>query len=115
MGHGRLSGTQANGEETKLSAPTVRRRRLGTKLRELREDLGLTLEDVAERSDGRVTVAKLSRLELAKSAAKPSDVEMLLKLYGATDDEMASGLLSMTREGAQRGWWHSYRGILTPT
>ncbi|MGW1770626.1 helix-turn-helix domain-containing protein [Streptomyces sp. NPDC002104] len=93
----------------------MRRRRLGTKLRELRDDLGLTMEDVAERSEGRMTVAKLSRLELAKSAAKPADVDMLLGLYGADDDEMASALVSMTREGAQRGWWHSYRGILTPT
>ncbi|MET9607085.1 helix-turn-helix transcriptional regulator [Streptomyces sp. NPDC006512] len=115
MGHGKLSAPQADREGARLSAPTVRRRRLGTKLRELRDDLGLTLEDVAELSKGKVTVAKLSRLELAKSAAKPADVEMLLGLYGAADDEMTSALVDLTREGAQRGWWHSYRGILTPT
>ena len=96
-----------------MSAPTVRRRRFGAKLRELRDDLGLTLEDVAEKSEGRITVAKLSRLELAKSAAKTADIDMLLGLYGAADDEMSAALLALTREGAQRGWWHSYRGVLS--
>lgn len=97
-----------------MSAPTVRRRRLGAKLRGLRDERGLTLEDVAEKSEGRMTVAKLSRLELAKSAAKATDVDMLLDLYGSVDDEMRAALLALTREGAQRGWWHSYRGVLSP-
>ncbi|MGO4417953.1 helix-turn-helix domain-containing protein, partial [Streptomyces sp. MCAF7] len=96
-----------------MSAPTVRRRRLGAKLRTLRVDLDLTLDDVAAKSDGRITVAKLSRLETARSAAKASDVEMLLDLYGA-EAELRSALLGLTREGARRGWWHSYRGVLSP-
>ena len=105
---GRDPGTEGN-----VSAPTVRRRRLGAKLRTLRVDLDLTLDDVAAKSDGRITVAKLSRLETARSAAKASDVEMLLDLYGA-EAELRSALLGLTREGARRGWWHSYRGVLSP-
>ncbi|MFF8095672.1 helix-turn-helix domain-containing protein [Streptomyces sp. NPDC016675] len=97
-----------------MSGPTVRRRRLGKKLRALRDAQHLTLEDVAEKSEGAFTVAKLSRLELAKSAAKPADVETLLSLYGADDDELRGALLSLAREGAQRGWWQSYRGVLSP-
>jgi transcriptional regulator with XRE-family HTH domain len=92
----------------------VRRRRLGKKLRALRDSQHLTLEDVAEKSDGGFTVAKLSRLELAKSAAKPDDVEALLDLYGVEDVELRGALLSLAREGAKRGWWHSYRGVLSP-
>lgn len=102
------------GGEAALSGPTVRRRRLGRKLRALREAQRLTLEDVAEKSDNTFTVAKLSRLELAKSAAKSADVVTLLDLYGVEDEELRGALLSLAREGARRGWWHSYRGVLSP-
>ncbi|MGA5354062.1 helix-turn-helix domain-containing protein [Streptomyces thermodiastaticus] len=95
-----------------LSA-TVRRRRLGRKLRSLRDAQRLTLEDVAAKA-GWLTTAKLSRLETARSAAKPADVEKLLDLYGVDDAELRGALLSLAREGAQRGWWHSYRGVLSP-
>ncbi|MBA0053018.1 transcriptional regulator [Streptomyces sp. AJS327] len=99
-----------------MSAPTVRRRRLGAKLRALRGDL--TLEEVAEKSSGDFTYSKLSRIETAKNAAKPDDVELLLKLYEElgrdVGDELRAALLMLTKEGSQRGWWHSYRGILTP-
>jgi transcriptional regulator with XRE-family HTH domain len=100
----------------RVSAPTVRRRRLGAKLRTLRG--ALTLEEVAEKSGGLLTVAKLSRLETAKSAAKTKDIDALLDLYvelgREVGDELRAALLTLTREGAQRGWWHSYRGVLTP-
>ncbi|MFI0736399.1 helix-turn-helix domain-containing protein [Streptomyces sp. NPDC021225] len=97
-----------------MSGPTVRRRRLGAKLRALRDALDLTLDDVAEKSAGRITVAKLSRLETAKSAAKAPDVEMLLDLYGGVEPELRAALLTLSREGGRRGWWHSYRGVLSP-
>ncbi|MFB6846193.1 helix-turn-helix transcriptional regulator [Streptomyces sp. NPDC056373] len=97
-----------------MSGPTVRRRRLGKKLRALRDTQGLTLEEVAAKSDGAFTVAKLSRLETARSAAKPTDVDTLLDLFSVDDAELRGALLSLAREGAQRGWWHSYRGVLSP-
>ncbi|MFI5993176.1 helix-turn-helix domain-containing protein [Streptomyces sp. NPDC051362] len=97
-----------------MSVPTVRRRRLGVKLRALRDGLGLTMEEVADKSHGEITTAKLSRLETARTAAKAPDVEMLLNLYGAEDAELRTALLALTREGARRGWWQSYRGVLSP-
>ncbi|MCX5161858.1 helix-turn-helix domain-containing protein [Streptomyces sp. NBC_00264] len=97
-----------------MSTPTVRRRRLGAKLRALRDAFGATLEEVAETSSGHFTVAKLSRLETARSAAKPADVELLLDLYGEKDTELRTALLALTREGGRRGWWQSYRGVLSP-
>lgn len=106
----------AEGEGSDVSAPTVRRRRLGAKLKALRGDL--TLEEVAERSNGTFVSSKLSRIETAKSPAKAKDIEALLALYvdlgRDVDDELRAALLTLTREGAQRGWWHSYRGVLTP-
>ncbi|MEO3841939.1 helix-turn-helix transcriptional regulator [Streptomyces sp. B22F1] len=97
-----------------MSAPTVRRRRLGAKLRALRDGRGLTLGEAAEQSGGRITVAKLSRLETARSAAKAVDVEALLDQYEVTDTELRAAVLALTREGARRGWWQSYRGVLSP-
>src|SRR5918996_1413071 len=68
---------QAIGPEgANVSAPTVRRRRLGAKLKALRGEL--TLEEVAEKSHGRFVSSKLSRIETAKSAAKEKDVDALL-------------------------------------
>jgi hypothetical protein len=105
---------QDNGAEGEMAKPTVRRRRLGGKLRALRDERDLTLEDVAAKSNGDLTLAKLSRLETARSAAKPADVERLLGLYGVTDGELRAALLALTRDGGRRGWWHSYSGVLSP-
>jgi hypothetical protein len=41
-------------------------------------------------------------------------VEALLGLYGVEGTELSAALLSLAREGARRGWWHSYRGVLSP-
>ncbi|MCX5377970.1 DUF5753 domain-containing protein [Streptomyces sp. NBC_00091] len=99
-----------------MSAPTVRRRRLGGRLRELRGSL--TLDDVAERSGGKFGTHKLSRLETAKVAAKQQDIDELLSLYAELgreiDDELRAALLALTKESVQRGWWHSYRGVISP-
>ncbi|MGE9692764.1 MULTISPECIES: DUF5753 domain-containing protein [unclassified Streptomyces] len=99
-----------------MGVPTVRRRRLGRKLRELRADA--TLEEIAEAAEGAFNVSKLSRLEGAKTAAKAADVERLLDLYGSlgrtVSPELRAALLDLTREGAKRGWWQSYRAVLSP-
>lgn len=99
-----------------MSAPTVRRRRLGAKLRALRGDL--TLDEVVSKADGAFVSSKLSRMETAKNAAKATDVNALLDLYVVlgreVSDELRAALVTLTKEGSQRGWWHSYRGVLTP-
>lgn len=99
-----------------MSVPTVRRRRLGEKLRELRGEL--TLEELAEKSGGRFVISKLSRMENAKSAIKAADIEALLDLHVTlgreVGDELRSALVKLTKQGDQRGWWHSYRGVLPP-
>ena len=93
--------------------PTVRRRRLGAKLRSLREEQGLTLDDVANRLPW-LTIAKLSRLEIAQSGAKPSDINALLDFYGVEEPELRDALLSLTRTRKQPGWVRSYRAVLSP-
>ncbi|MFI0941316.1 DUF5753 domain-containing protein [Streptomyces sp. NPDC021020] len=99
-----------------MSAPTVRRRRLGAKLRGLRGTR--TLDEVAASSGGRFVTSKLSRIETAKSAAKAKDIEDLLDIYAElgedVTDELRAALIALTGEGGQRGWWHSYRGVIAP-
>jgi len=97
-----------------VSAPTVRRRQLGRTLRALRESLGLKQEEMADRSGGALNGAKISRIETAKTAASARDVGLMLDVLGVTDDVLRSSLLKLTREGARRGWWQSYRSVLSP-
>jgi hypothetical protein len=115
-GAGQTVGQDNGREGLDVSAPTVRRRRLGAKLRAMRGEL--TLDEVAERSGGTFVSSKLSRMETAKNAAKAKDVDALLDLYvelgREVSDELRAALVTLTKEGAQRGWWHSYRGVLTP-
>ncbi|MFC0527998.1 helix-turn-helix domain-containing protein [Phytohabitans kaempferiae] len=88
-------------------SPMVRRRRLGTELRRLRESAGLTGDQVIARV-GWASASKLSRLENGRSRPDLSDVLDLLDLYevtGATREE----LIGITRDaGNTRGWLRSY-------
>lgn len=97
-----------------MSAPTVRRRQLGRTLRALRESLGLKQDEVAVRSGGKLNGAKISRIETAVTAATATDVALILDSCGVTDEDVRAGLLRLTREGARRGWWQSYRSVLSP-
>ncbi|MFE9460390.1 helix-turn-helix domain-containing protein [Streptomyces californicus] len=92
----------------------MRRRQLGRTLRAMRERLSLTQEEAAAQTQGRISSAKLSRIENAKNAAAAADVEALLDLYGVKDEDLRGDLIRLTREGAQRGWWQSYRSVLSP-
>ncbi|MFE0459254.1 helix-turn-helix domain-containing protein [Kitasatospora sp. NPDC058965] len=89
--------------------PTVRRRRLGAELRHLREQRGMTAEDVAERL--MVSQSKISRLENGRRSISPRDVRDLCDLYEVTDQRMRDSLMEMARESKQRGWWNEFSDI----
>lgn len=90
-----------------VPSPILRRRRLGTELRRLREAAGLTGDQVIERI-GWASASKLSRLENGRSRPDPDDVRDLLVLYGA-DDELHEELLGITQEaGDMRGWLRNF-------
>ncbi|WDZ85149.1 helix-turn-helix domain-containing protein [Micromonospora cathayae] len=94
-----------------VPSPILRRRRLGTELRSLREASGLTGEQVIERV-GWASASKLSRLENGRSRPDPQDVSDLLDLYGA-DDAIRAELTAITLEaGDMRAWLRSY-GAMT--
>ena len=93
-----------------VQSPTVRRRRLGQELRQLREGAHLTIEEVARRLE--VSPAKISRIETGRVSVRPRDVSDLLdqyEIYGMSRDD----LLTLTREARQQGWWHSYSDVMS--
>jgi transcriptional regulator with XRE-family HTH domain len=91
------------------SAPTVRLRRLGAQLREIRETAGMTQEQVAERTGK--DRSTLYRLENAQQRPLRSTVIQLLDLYGV-DEPRRGDLLTLLKESAQRGWLQKYRDEL---
>jgi transcriptional regulator with XRE-family HTH domain len=95
-----------------MSDPTVRRRRLGAELRRLREAAGLKLDDVTDRTG--LPAAKISRVETARIGVKPADLTSLLDLYRVDDMAKRDVLHGLSRDGARRGWWQTYRDAISP-
>ena len=86
-------------------SPTVRRRRLGMELRRLREQAGLTIEQVANALE--CSDSKISRIENGQVSAAPRDVRDMLILFGVGGGQQEE-LVQIAREARQKGWWSSY-------
>jgi len=89
-----------------VRSPTVRRRELGALLRALRNEKGLTVEQVAESL--LCSPSKVSRMETGHGAASRRDIRDLCELYGVTDQAERDHLTALAREGKQTGWWQSH-------
>jgi transcriptional regulator with XRE-family HTH domain len=90
--------------------PTVRRRRLGTELRNLRDKSGYKLEEVA--TELGVAPSTLSRIETGKAPTKSAYLNQMLEMYGVTDPGQRRVLVDMAREGHRKGWWAAYDDVL---
>ncbi|MEV4169781.1 helix-turn-helix transcriptional regulator [Nonomuraea sp. NPDC049709] len=93
-------------------SPTVLRILLGTQLRRLRTEQGISREDAGYSI--RASHAKISRLELGQVSFKQRDVADLLTLYGVTDPAEREPLLALAKEANAPGWWHKYGDLLPP-
>lgn len=91
-------------------SPAVRRRRLAAELRRLRQSSGMTVEAAGDLLGW--SKAKISRYELARSGLRPRDIERLLDIYHV-QGEYREQLLTLAREGTQRGWWEDYSDVLS--
>lgn len=89
-----------------VRSPTVRRRELGARLRALRAERGLTVEQVAERL--LCSSSKVSRMETGQRGATPRDIRDLCDLYGVTDADERERLMYLARQGKRPGWWQGY-------
>jgi transcriptional regulator with XRE-family HTH domain len=94
------------------AGPTVLRIMLGSQLRRLREQRGISREDAGYAI--RASESKISRLELGRVGFKERDVVDLLTLYGVEGGEERMALLGLARDANAPGWWHKYGDVLPP-
>lgn len=90
-----------------MPTPTWSQLVLGNELKQMRTDLGLTLDDaVSPMLD--FTANKLSRLERGQSSVRASDVVLLLDRYeiGGPERDWA---IETAKQCKQRGRWGGYR------
>jgi transcriptional regulator with XRE-family HTH domain len=92
-------------------SPTVRRRRLRYELRRLRDEHGLTIEQVQEASGGDIKAPSISRWENGERSVRPTDLRLLLDIY-QVHGERREALLTLSRQSKERGWWQSYASAI---
>lgn len=93
-----------------IKSPTVRHRRLGRELRQLREAAGLTAEAAATHLGW--SRPKVNRIENARITVSVPDVTAACDLYG-TDAATRAGLIQLCRDANHRGWWTAYSDVFT--
>jgi transcriptional regulator with XRE-family HTH domain len=89
--------------------PTVLRILLGSQLRKLRDQRGISAKDAARAI--RASESKISRIELGRNAIREIDVLDLLTLYGVDPAEREQ-MLALAEQSSRPGWWHQYSDIL---
>ncbi|WP_030770629.1 MULTISPECIES: helix-turn-helix domain-containing protein [unclassified Streptomyces] len=92
-----------------IGSPTVRRRRLGAELRQLRRAAGMTSQQVAGRL--LVSQSKISLLETGRRAINPRDVRDLCELYEVSDQSLVASMMRMAKQSRQQGWWVAYGDV----
>jgi transcriptional regulator with XRE-family HTH domain len=90
----------------------VQRLLVGSKLRRLRTDMGLTREEAAKAI--RASEWKIHRLENGQVGFKERDIVDLLDRYQVTDPDEVDEILALAREANTPGWWQHYGDVLPP-
>ena len=91
-------------------SPTLRRRRLATRLRQLREQAGLTVAAAADAVEW--TPSKVVWIEGNRGKRPhPNDVRLLCGAYSASP-EITESLVQLARDGRMKGWWDPYAHYL---
>jgi transcriptional regulator with XRE-family HTH domain len=88
--------------------PTIRRRELGKRLRDLRTQRNLTVQQVA--AELLCSAPKISRLETAARKPVLRDVRDLCKLYDV-DESTMDQLMELAQEAHEQVWWTQYEDI----
>lgn len=88
------------------TSPTILRRRMGAKLRKLREDKRFTGEQLAELMEWDRT--KVYRIEGGKQKIRPKEVRELLGYLDVTESGMVDEYVEMAKQANVKGWWAAY-------
>ncbi|WP_103347515.1 helix-turn-helix transcriptional regulator [Amycolatopsis sp. CA-128772] len=86
--------------------PIVPRRRIADTLKNLRDESGRTLDEVAEAL--LISTSKLSRLENAQGSPQARDVRDLIRFYGIENTQLADRLMRWVKASGRQGWWTDY-------
>jgi transcriptional regulator with XRE-family HTH domain len=89
-----------------VHSPTLRRRELGVLLRALRNQRGLTVEQVADSL--LCSPSKVSRMETGQGGATARDIRDLCNLYNVTDEAERDRMMTLAREGKGPARWQRY-------
>lgn len=99
---------------------TVRSRRLGKQLKQLRDNAGLNQEALVERMNADqpkqrcISPSHLSRLESGSARMTPEHLTRLLDVLDVTG-EPATRLEALRGRADERGWWQDYADIVQET
>ncbi|MEY9838591.1 helix-turn-helix domain-containing protein [Streptacidiphilus sp. EB103A] len=91
-------------------AQTIRSRRLGADLRQLRRKANLTAEAVA--SELGFSQAKVSRIESGEVRVARTDLKAMLAMYGVTDPAEVENFVQAAKDARTQGWWLAYEDAL---
>jgi transcriptional regulator with XRE-family HTH domain len=90
----------------RVTGPLGPRRHIAAALRQLREDSGKVLTDVA--GDLLISTSKLSRLENAQGKPQPRDIRDLIRYYGIEGEPLAGRLERWVAAAQRPGWWTDF-------
>lgn len=90
----------------KVTGPLGPRRNIAAALRQLREESGKNLTEVAE--DLMISTSKLSRLENAQGRPQPRDIRDLIRYYEIDDAPLGTSLRRWVTAAQRQGWWTDF-------
>lgn len=93
--------------------PTIRKRLIGSQLRRLRDETGLSIDEAAAKMGvGPFTVR---RQESGHTAVSVADAKAYAAIYDVQDDAVLNRLTDLARHGRARGWWSAYDTTVGPS
>ena len=92
-------------------SPTLRRRRLGRQIRELRTERKLSGTELA-RKIGKVNQSRLSKVEIGKAMLTEVQLRRVIELL-EPPAEQAEEWHRLWRDGDQLGWWSEYLDVIS--
>jgi len=90
----------------KVTGPLGPRRNIATALKQLREDSGKNLNEVA--GDLLISTSKLSRMENAQGRPLPRDIKDVISYYKIEGTPLAGRLRRWVADAQRPGWWTDF-------
>ena len=88
------------------TGPTIARWQLAGELKTLRESAGITHLDIAEVLG--CSDSKIYKIESGDVGINRGDLLVMIDRYHVTDERVRDTLLSLQKQGKERGWWAKF-------